>query len=642
MVSGRRAFKGNTTADTITAILKEDPADLTATTPDVPPMLERIVRHCLEKDPAARFQSARDVAFDLESLSSISGPLPLPAATSKKGRSWFIRTLLGFIAVLLGFGGWFALRLTSAHRPAPTYLPLTFARESVNFARFTPDRHTVIYSSARVGGEEELFSVTSESLAPVDLGLKDTDIESISPSGEMLLVQQRRQLGAYSRVGVLARTPLTGGAPRPILGDVQDADWGPDNQIAVARFEGGHYRLEYPIGRVLYKTAGYISDVRVSPKGHLVAFADHPAFGDNAGTVAVVDSSGQMRILSAPQSGILGLAWAPSGKEVWFSGVKVGIRAELKATDLSGHTRVVASVPGSLVIHDIASNGSVLLRNENPRLITMALGPGQAQERDLTIRDWTLLGGISADGRQAILGEEGTGSQPGYDVYMRPTEGSPPVHLGGGEGLDLSPDGKWVLARLAAQVPSPLVLIPLGPGEAKQITHDSIDHSEDARFLPNGNTIVFTGAEPGRKPRIYIQVIGFNTARAISPEGVRGATSTSDGKFVFGFSDQVLLYSVNGQSPPREVPGIHPDERIAGILSDGHTILVEQVVRNTALNIFRVELASGRRELFKKIGPSDLAGIYMFPSAWFTPDGKCYAYSYSHTLSQLYIVDGLR
>jgi serine/threonine protein kinase len=642
MVSGCRAFKGNTTADTITTILKEDPAELSATTPDVPPMLERIVRHCLEKDPAARFQSARDVAFDLDSLSTISTRAPISATASERWRSWLIPTLLGLTAVLLGLGGWFALRLATANRPAPTYLPLTFERESVNSARFTPDYHTVIYSSARVGGGGELFSVTPNALAPIDLGLKDTDIESISSSGEMLLVQQRRQLNAYSLVGVLARAPLTGGAPRPILSDVQDADWGPDNQVAVARFEGGRYQLEYPIGRVLYKTTGYISDVRVSPRGDLVAFADHPALGDNAGTVAVVDSSGQRRTLSPPQSGILGLAWEPSGKEVWFSGTNVGIRAELKATDLSGHTRVVASVPGSLVIHDIASNGSVLLRNENPRVLTMALGPGQDQERDLTIRDWTLLYGISADGRQAILGEEGTGSQAGYDVYTRPTDGSVPVHLGTGVGLDFSPDGKWVLAQLARQVPSPLVLIPLGPGEAKQITQDSINHTDDARFLPDGNTIVFTGAEPGCKPRIYTQAIGSNTARAISPEGVKGATPTADGKFVFGFSDGVSLYSVDGQSTPRKVLGIHPDERIAGVLSDGHTVLVEQVVHHTSLNIFRVDLVSGRRELFKKIEPTDLAGVYMFPSILFTSDAKYYAYGYSRILSQLYIVQGLR
>ena len=265
MVSGRRAFRGNTTADTITAILREDPPDL-ATTRDVPPMLERIVSHCLEKDPAARFQSARDVAFDLESLSTISttsSSLDLP----RDRRHWLIPALLSLIAVLLGVVGWLSLRLTPADAPYPQYRPLTFAREAVSSARYTPAHHTVIYSSARADVENALFSVTPESAAPVSLGLKDTDVESISVSGEMLLVQQRRILKDYAWVGVLARAPLTGGAPRPIVSDVQDADWGPDNQIALARAVKGRYHLEYPIGHVLYETDGYISNVRVSPKG---------------------------------------------------------------------------------------------------------------------------------------------------------------------------------------------------------------------------------------------------------------------------------------------------------------------------------------------------------------------------------------
>jgi len=162
VVSGRRAFKGNTTADTIKAILREDPADLTATTPDVPPMLERMVRHCLEKDPAASSPPATSPLIwsrcQVYLLRNRSRPLLL----RKGGPGLFERcSALQRFCLVSEVG---ALRLTSAHRPAPTYLPLTFARESVNFARFTPDRHTVIYSSARVGGEEELFSVTPESL----------------------------------------------------------------------------------------------------------------------------------------------------------------------------------------------------------------------------------------------------------------------------------------------------------------------------------------------------------------------------------------------------------------------------------------------------------------------------------------------
>ena len=457
----------------------------------------------------------------------------------------------------------------------------------------------------------------------------------------MLLIQQRRALYAYARVGLLGRAPLTGGAPRPILSDVQDADWGPDNQIAVARYVDGHYRLDYPVGHVLYETSGYVSDVRVSPKGDMVAFADHPTFGDNGGAIAVVDSTGRKRTLSASQAVIMGLAWAPSGKEVWFSGSEGGLAVPLKSTDLSGHSHVVARVPGILAIHDIAPDGRALLRHETQRDIAVAFGPDQNEERDLTITDWTLTYTLSPDGRQVLLGEEGTGSRPGYDIYVRPTDGSAPVRIGEGEGRDFSPDMKWALATLPLRVPRQFFLIPLGPGDPRQITQDSIDHT-DARFLPDGKSIVFTGIEPGHKPRIYTQAIGSSSPRAISPEGVRGAVPTADGKFVFGFSDTVALYPVDGQGAPRPVPGIHPDEFIASVSLDGRSVLVASVVHHLSINVFRVDLASGRRELFKKIGSADLAGLFMFPDAAFTPDGKYYTYAYNRTLSELYAVDALR
>jgi eukaryotic-like serine/threonine-protein kinase len=636
MLSGKRAFHGDTSADTMSSILKEDPSDFTVTGRVIPPLLERIVRHCLEKDPAARFQSARDVGFDLESLSSISSPLP-PLRTEKAPKKWLVPGLVVAAAGLLVAGLLIGRQSVPESVPAQ-YHQLTFAREAVNSARFAPDQRTVIYSSAIAGGASELFSVTPESLAPTSLGQKDTEVAAISPSGELLVIQQRRQLFAYASVGVLARVPLTGAGPRPILSDVQDADWGPDNQIAVARFAGGRYRLEYPIGHVLYETSGYVSDVHLSPKGDLIAFADHPMFGDNGGTVAVVDSSsGRKRNLSTPHAGILGLAWHPSGKEVWFSGTDVGISAQLKSVDLSGHTRVVAGVPGTLNLHDIAHGGRVLLSHQITRTIAMARGPGQNQERDLTITDWTLVDTISPDGRQVLLQEEGTGSRPGYDIYVRSTDGSPPVRIGQGNGNDFSPDMKWVLATLRGQ----LFLVPLGPGEPQPITQDSIDHV-NARFLPDGKGVVFTGVEPGHRPRIYTQTIGAGSPRAITPEDVRGAIPTADGKFVFGFSDVVALYPVDGQGAPRKLSGIHPDDAIASILSDGRSVLVVSVINNISLEIFRVDLSSGRRELFSRIGPPDPAGVSAFPSGSFTPDGKYYAYAYNRTLSHLYAADGLR
>jgi Tol biopolymer transport system component len=321
---------------------------------------------------------------------------------------------------------------------------------------------------------------------------------------------------------------------------------------------------------------------------------------------------------------------------VWFSGADSGLSAQLKSVDLAGHERVVARVPGLLVIQDIARDGHVLLTHENARTISVALGPGQNQERDLTVVNWTLVNAISPDGRQALLEEEGTGSRPGYDIYVRPTDGSAPVRIGQGHGDDFSPDMKWVLASS-----DQLFLIPLGPGEPQQITHDSIAHA-DARFLPDGKGVVFTGTEPGHKPRIYTQAIGSGSPRAISPEGVSGATPTADGKFVFGLSDIVALYPVDGKGAPRMVPSIHPRESIAAVFPDRHSVLVVSAASHASLDVFRVDLASDRRELFKKLGPADSAGLFMFPSGSFTPDGKYYAYAYNRTLSELYAVEGLR
>jgi eukaryotic-like serine/threonine-protein kinase len=647
MVSGKRAFRGDTTADTISSILKEEPPDLATTGRDVPPMLERIVHHCLEKDPAARFQSARDVAFALEALSSVSSlgasAVAMPAhaiAALPSRKSWLVPSLLGVIAVLIVAVALLIVSVSTPPPEPPSYRQLTFARESITSARFAPDQRTIIYGTARVGTQTELFSLAPDNHAPVSLGLKDVDVESISSTGEMLLIQQRHSLVRVARVGVLARAPLGGSAPRPMMNDVADADWGPNNQIAVARYVDGHFRIEYPIGHALYEpSAGYVSNVRVSPKGDWVAFAEHPTLGDDAGYVAMVDSSGRKRTLSPRQSAIEGMNWAPSGKEVWFTGAVVGIEFQLQAADLSGHTRVVDRIPGIPTLFDVARDGRVLLGQGATKVITYARGPGQDQEHDVSIQNWSEVLSISPDSRLVLLNNEGAGSGPDYDVYVRASDGAAPVRVGDGVGYDFSPDMKWVLSSLTLHVPRQLFLIPLGTGETKQITHDLIDRGR-ARFFPDGKNVVFTGTEPGHKSRIYVQAIDSGTARPISPEGVSGFVPTPDGKFVFGFSDSVALYPVDGQGPSRPVPGIHPGEVIFSVSTDGRTALVG-LLYGYAVDVMRVDLASGRRELFKKIGPSDPAGVLLV-DALFTPDGQYYAYSYFNGLSQLYLVDGLR
>ena len=645
MISGRRAFRGETTADTISSILKEEPPDLSATGRDVPPLLERIVHHCLEKDPADRFQSARDIAFALESLSSISSTATSTAssashAVAKSGKSLLVPALLGVIAVLGAALAFLFVRLNAHPAEPPSYRQLTFGREYISSARFAPDQRTIIYSSAHNGMQTELFSLAPDSHSPVSLGLKDADLESISSAGEMLLIQNPRDLVRNVRLGLLARAPLSGAAPRPMMNDVVDADWGPDNQVAVARYVDGHFRIEYPIGHILYgPTTDWLTNVRVSPKGGAVAFAEHPTLGDSAGNVVMVDASGHKRNLSRHQSAIVKVNWAPSGKEVWFTSAEESTEFQLWAADLSGRTRVVDRIPATPTLYDIARDGRVLLGQDNFRILAFARGYGQDQEHDLTIQNWSDASAVSPDGRQVLLNEEGAYSSPNYDVYVRASDGASPVRIGDGHGYDFSPDMKWVLSSLTLQSPRQLFLIPLGPGETKQITHDSIDRS-NARFLPDGKSVVFSGTEPGHKSRIYVQAIDSGTARPISPEGVSGFVPTADGKFVFGSSDSVALYPVDGQGDPRPVPGIHPDETIFSVSPDGRSALVG-VLGSYSMDVMRVDLASGRRELFKKIGPPDPAGAVLVDAA-FTPDGKHYAYSCFNALSQLYLVEGLR
>jgi serine/threonine protein kinase len=646
MISSKRAFRGDTTADAISSILKEEPPDLSAAGRDVPPMLERIVHHCLEKDPAARFQSASDIAFALEALSSISSSATgATAATSTSAiamptsrKPWLVPALLGVIVVLVV--GLIVVRMNTPPHEPPSYRQLTFGREFISSARFAPDQRTIIYSSAHIGMQTELFSLAPDSHAPVSLGLKDADLESISPNGEMLLIEKRRDLSRNVKVGVLARAPLSGAAPHPMMSDVVDADWGPDNQIAVAHYVDGHFRIEYPIGRVLYEPAtGWLTNVRVSPRGGWVAFAEHPTLGDSAGNVVMADSSGRKRNLSPRQSAIEEVNWAPSGNEVWFTSAEESTKFQLWAADLSGHTRVVDRIPAAPTLYDIARDGRVLLGQNIFRILAYVRGIGQDREQDVTIQNWSDASTISPDGRQVLLNEEGAYSGPDYDVYVRASDGAAPERVGDGVGYDFSPDMKWVLSSLILHIPRQLFLIPLGPGETKQITHDSIDRSY-ARFLPDGKNVVFSGTEPGHKSRIYVQAIDSGTARPISPEGVSGFVPTADGKFVFGFSDSVALYPVDGQGAPRLVPGIHPDEAIFSVSRDARSALVG-VLGSYSADVMRVDLARGRRELFKKIGPSDPAGVDLVDAA-FTPDGKSYAYSCFNALSQLYLVEGLR
>ena len=639
MVSGKRAFKGDTSVETMNAILKEDPPELSESGLNVTPGLDRIVRHCLEKEPGLRFQSARDLAFDLESLSSLSSATK-PVIGSRLSQVRLRTPLLIAIPILLlvATAGFWAGHVT-LRSPAPLFSRLTFRGGHVSSARFSPDGHTIVYSAAF--GDEPLQIYTTRPDAPQsrELGLKNSSILAVSKQDELAITLNHTQPAANAGGGTLARLPLTGGSPRELNEAVGSADWAPDGQsLALARLTPNAVSLEYPQGKPLYETQGWVGDLRVSPDGNLVAFIDHPIRWDSLGTVMVVDRQGKRRALTGSFSDIRGLAWAPSGKEVWFTGSNVHLSSNLFAVDLEGHQRLVWASAGGVVLQDIFTDGRVLFTRENRRRGIAGLFPGHDSEIDMSWQDWSLLTRISPDGKWIFFSEEGDGGGQGYSAYMRATDGSPAIRLGDGSPYGVSPDLKWVASIIPGQ-PQQLWLLPTRAGEPKNLSQPGFDY-DFAIWLPDGKHLMVSGREPGKQTRSYLTTMEGGALTAITPEGVQGFP-TEDGKELISRRGDVLMFYPIEGGQPRSVKARIPNITFPLSGQPGpYVIGAEQP--GVPLRLYRYNTVTGERKPWRDLVPADRAGVYIANIFDITPDGRWYAYSYVRDLSDVYLVEGLR
>jgi Tol biopolymer transport system component len=643
MLSGKRAFHGDSAVDTMSAILKEDPPDLSETNRNVPAGLERIVRHCLEKNPAERFQSARDVAFNLGALTEVStstrgGMRAIPEEPS--ARRWLL-PLLGGVLLLASWAGIYRFARHGITVANPTFHEVTFRNGTVWAARFAPDGQTIIYGAGWEGQPQEIFSTRFDSTDSRTLGLPSAQILAISSKGEMAISLHPTTTGAFAQDGTLARVPLAGGAPREVLDKVFWADWTPDGQ-SLAVIRSGNLstslHLEFPVGHIIYAPKGWVSHVRFSPSGEFLAIADHVAGGDD-GRVVIIDAQGNSKASSSFYSSVEGLAWAPGGKEVWFSAVPNGSERSVYALDFSGKERMIYRAPGGLTLHDISRTGLVLLTADKARMTLTALAPGETRERSLTWFDWSLLADMSPDGKTIIFSETGEAEGTNYSMFLRKTDGSPAIRLGDGGFGALSRDGQWVVSLIGA--PAKMVLLPTGVGEARQLTDDKADHFNVA-WLPDNRSIIYSSAEPGHGARTYLLDIQGGKPRALTPEGTTAFRVTSDGRMVLGRDQQrqLWLYPVAGGEPQKANFTLSPEELALGFSADGKSLLAG--TRGVPLKIALVDLTTGGHQPWKEIAPADLAGAQGIPSIRFSADGKSYAYSTLRVLSDLYVVDGLK
>jgi serine/threonine protein kinase len=646
MLSGRRAFHGESSADVMSAILHLEPPELTATNREISPTLDRIVHHCMEKTPQQRFQSAGDIAFQLSELSGIRTTSVLPAfadepASPKVPLPGKLAALGALALALLLPLTWFLARST-AHVEPPKFVQLTFQQGSVDSARFLPDGQSIV-SASRWGSDSSmaLYTTRLDSQGMRPLGVQADALASVSSTGELLVIQGIQSIGpGYVRIGTLARLPVGGGAPRQVLASVHYADWAPDGKdFAVVRFiaERHVYSLEYPVGKVLYETPGWISDPRFSRDGKSIAFLDHPAFGDDQGFVSVVDLQGHRKQLSDSYASTQGLAWSPKGDEIWFSAVANGVYRSLFATTLSARVRSLLSAPGDIDIQDALPDGRVLVADVNSRIILMVSSPNNGKDRDFSWMDWSSTMRFSADGNMILFGDQHSGKF--YGTFLRNMDGSPAVRLGDGDPMDISADGKWALSRMSVG-DNQLILLPTGTGEPRPLTHSKISHLA-ARFFPDGRVFAI-GNEPGHPERTFLIDLNGNES-PLTPEGVRGIATTSDGKILLtansDYSEYQLFPLDGGQ--PRPLSQLQKGDRAFDFSSDDAALLVRRLGPQDASEIWRVDLAGSKRTILHTIALSEVSSITGRPFAVSSRDGKNYAYRYFRRISSEYVVEGL-
>jgi DNA-binding winged helix-turn-helix (wHTH) protein/WD40 repeat protein len=513
---------------------------------------------------------------------------------------------------------------------------VTFRRGQIWGARFAPDGRTILYTANWDEGPRRLFLTNPVSPESRSLGFDGSRLVSVSRTGELALMSFDGT--APITGGELSRVRMNGGAPSPVERNVMSADWSVDGRLAIVRAIDGANQLEYPVGTVIHKTSGWISSVRVSPRGDRIAFIEHPVRHDNRGTVKLADATRTVRSLSKEWADAGGIAWQPSQDEIWVTASRDNTPKSLWAITSSGKARPVAQNAGVLTLRDIAPDGTALLSRDTARLEMASVREGEAQ-RDLSWLDWSRVADVSPDGRLVLFDESGVAGGPQYSVYLRRLDDDSTRQLGDGLGMGLSPDGKYALT-LNPRDRSRFRAVPLGEGKPIDLPSTGLEY-QWARYFPDGQRLLALANEPGRPLRLYVQSLEGKPFAITPPTVVRNVAISPNGSRVALMSAerQLLIYPAAAGGKAQLVPNSEP---LAPLLwTEDDWLFVQHVGAYTQVptRISRLNLATGQLQPWCELRPRDAVGVNAITKVMLSQDSRTLIFNYRRVLSELFVVE---